>query len=128
MSEFQEFELVPADKVQDIKGLPFPAGLKYRQLIVTGPPGCGKTRLMGKIHGWPEEGYIDLTLKNWWRAQSLTFRPRYLEPTLPSASSVSRNMRAPEVASPAAPAAPYPSEFRSHRSHHPHVPRLQEEQ
>ena len=26
--------------------------------------------------GWPEEGYVDLTLKGWWRAQSLTFRPR----------------------------------------------------
>ena len=76
MSEFQEFELVPPDEVQSIKGVPFPAGLKYRQLLVTGPPGCGKTRLINKIGGWPEEGYIDLTLKNWWRAQSLTFRPR----------------------------------------------------
>ena len=50
--------------------------MKFRQLLVTGPPGSGKTRLIKKVGGWPEEGYIDLTLKNWWRAQSLTFRPR----------------------------------------------------
>ena len=76
MNRFQEFELAPVDEVQDIKGISFPVDLKYRQLLVTGPPGCGKTRLINQIGGWPEEGYIDLTLKNWWRAQSLTFRPR----------------------------------------------------
>lgn len=68
--------LRPFEELQDIKGVPFPPPVKYRQLIVTGPPGAGKTRLIRKIGGWPEEGYIDLTRKNWWRAQSLTYRPR----------------------------------------------------
>jgi hypothetical protein len=76
MSDFQEFELTRLDDVQYIKGVAFPADLKYRQLLVTGPPGCGKSRLIARIGGWPEEGYIDLTFESWWRAQSLTFRPR----------------------------------------------------
>jgi hypothetical protein len=76
MSERLKLELVPVEELQRIKGVAFPAGVKFRQLVVTGPPGSGKTKLINKVGGWPEEGYIDLTLKNWWRAQSLTFRPR----------------------------------------------------
>jgi hypothetical protein len=76
MSERLKLEPVPDEELQSIKGVPFPAGMKFRQLLVTGPPGSGKTQLINKMGGWPEEGYIDLTLNNWWRAQSLTFRPR----------------------------------------------------
>lgn len=77
------YQLIPFEDVQYIKGVPFPAAMKFRQLLVTGPPGCGKTRLINRIGGWPEEGYIDLTLPNWWRAQSLTFRPREVHLGIP---------------------------------------------
>ncbi len=76
MSKLSKLELMPIEELQHIKGIAFPAQLKFRQLVVTGPPGSGKTRLINTVGGWPEEGYIDLTFNNWWRAQSLTFRPR----------------------------------------------------
>ena len=28
------------------------------------------------LRGWPEEGYLDLARKNWWRSPILTYRPR----------------------------------------------------
>jgi hypothetical protein len=44
--------------------------------VVTGPPGAGKTYYINKVHGWPNEGYVDLTRKGWWKDQTLTYRPR----------------------------------------------------
>ncbi len=71
-----KLDLVTIEDVQCIKDVFFPVEMKFRQLIITGPPGSGKTRLINKIGGWPEEGFIDLTLRNWWRAQALSLRPR----------------------------------------------------
>ena len=69
-------ELQPTKELQDIKGVSFPQWIKYRQLIVIGPPGSGKSKLIRTIGGWPEEGFVDLTLRSWWQAQSLALRPR----------------------------------------------------
>jgi hypothetical protein len=67
---------VAVEDVAWIKGIPYPSGVHFRQIIVTGPPSSGKTTLIQKLQGWPEEGYVDLAQNNWWRSRILTFRPR----------------------------------------------------
>ncbi len=64
------------DDIQYVKGVPFPAQIRFRQLLITGPPGAGKSTLIIKIGGWSEEGYVDISAKNWWRSQMLSMRPR----------------------------------------------------
>ena len=66
----------PYSETQLIKGVAFPAFVKFRQLLVTGPPGAGKSTMIGQIGGWSEEGYLDLSQKRWWTNQSLAIRPR----------------------------------------------------
>ena len=69
-------KLVPIEHLQDIRGVQLPARLNFVQLVVTGPPGSGKTYYINHVHGWPNEGYVDLTRKGWWKDQTLTYRPR----------------------------------------------------
>lgn len=66
----------PCTDLHHLKGLSFPADVKFRHVLVTGPPGAGKSTLIRKLGGWSEEGYLDLTRARWWTDQALTFRPR----------------------------------------------------
>ena len=68
--------LTPYNNLTTIKGMVFPAGVKFRQLLITGPPGSGKSTMIRQLGGWSEEGYVDLAMLHWWRAQSLSLRPR----------------------------------------------------
>lgn len=75
--------LKPIKEVQSIRGVDLPVGLEFRQLIVTGPPGSGKTHYINRIRGWPNEGYLDLSRRGWWKDRSLIYRPREVHLGIP---------------------------------------------
>lgn len=75
--------LIPIKETQYIRGVELPVGLEFRQLIVTGPPGVGKSYYINQIKGWPNEGYIDLTQRRWWKNQNLIYRPREIHLGIP---------------------------------------------
>ena len=62
--------------LQRIREVAVPVTVKFRQIIVTGPPCSGKSTLVKRLGGWPEEGYLDLAQARWWTSRILTFRPR----------------------------------------------------
>ncbi len=75
--------LEPIKELQNIRGIDLPIGLEFLQLVVTGPPGAGKSYYIEQIRGWPNEGYLDLAQKGWWKDQSLIYRPREVHLGLP---------------------------------------------
>ena len=76
VSKQQDDDTVPCTEVHRMKGLTFPADVKFRQVLVTGPPGAGKSTLIRQLGGWSEEGYLDLSRPRWWADQALAIRPR----------------------------------------------------
>ncbi|MEZ5931143.1 MAG: serine/threonine protein phosphatase [Alphaproteobacteria bacterium] len=71
-----DLTLAPIENLQDIHGIPFPEEPKFRQFLITGPPGAGKSTLVSRMRGWPYEGYVDISVRSWWRVRTLTLRPR----------------------------------------------------
>ena len=75
--------LEPIKELQNIRGIELPIGMEFLQLVVTGPPGAGKSYYIEQIRGWPNEGYLDLVQSGWWKDQSLIYRPREVHLGLP---------------------------------------------
>ena len=71
--------------LQSFNGVSYPLGVRFRQLLVTGPPGSGKSTRVAQIKGWPEEGGIDLSAPRWWTSRDLAVRPREVHLALPLA-------------------------------------------
>ncbi len=80
-----ELDLVPVVQVKQFREVPVARRVRFNQIIVTAPPGGGKSTFIRRVGGWPEEGYVDLSRRGWWRAQALAVRPREVHLGLPFA-------------------------------------------
>jgi len=75
--------LEPVTNLHTFRKVPAAKTVRFNQIIITGPPGAGKSTFVRQIGGWPEEGYVDLAMNGWWRAQALAVRPREVHLGLP---------------------------------------------
>ncbi|MBL8395731.1 MAG: serine/threonine protein phosphatase [Candidatus Accumulibacter sp.] len=78
-----DYPTQPVESLQLFKGVAFPGDVRFRQMLVTGPPGAGKSTLIVRLGGWSEEGYLDLGRKHWWRSEILSVRPREIHLGMP---------------------------------------------
>lgn len=74
---------VRINELKSIRGVALPASVRFRQILVCGPPCSGKSTLVTALRGWPDEGYIDFAQRGWWRQRMLAFRPREIHCGLP---------------------------------------------
>jgi hypothetical protein len=78
-----ELDLEPVAQLRTYREVPVARKVRFNQIIVTGPPGSGKSTFIRRVGGWPEEGYVDISRRGWWRAQALAVRPREVHLGLP---------------------------------------------
>jgi hypothetical protein len=83
IADLPGLDLEPVLRVRHFRKVPVARGVRFNQIIVTGPPGSGKSTFIRELGGWPEEGYLDLSRPGWWRAQALAVRPREMHLGLP---------------------------------------------
>ena len=74
---------VEVDDVTETRGILLARDEEFHKIIVTGPPGTGKSTLIKSLKGWPQEGYLDLAERGWWRSRILAYRPREVHFGLP---------------------------------------------
>lgn len=75
--------LEPVTALKRFRQVPVADHVRFNQIIVTGPPGAGKSTFIRQLGGWPQEGYVDLSQRGWWRSPALAVRPREIHLGLP---------------------------------------------
>jgi hypothetical protein len=76
-------ETSEVESVYQVQGVPIPVGVRFVDILVTGPFGSGKTTMVETIGGWSGETYVDLAAVNWWRNRLLFSKPREIHFGIP---------------------------------------------
>ena len=70
-------------KLKEENGILYPTKMAFGSWIIIGPPGSGKSGMVKKIGGYPDEICIDISQEKWWTVEPLTHRPRELHFAFP---------------------------------------------